>query len=152
MRFYRLPPQITRLVLLTIGIVAVYLVARAVLTPKSFGLLGWYRAEALNDAVRPEPVYAGKVACQECHAEQFDTVAAHEHRSLSCEACHGAAQDHAQNPDIKPAILNYSHCVRCHELAPSRPKWHKQINSKDHYTGSLCTECHIPHHPSEAPQ
>ena len=33
----------------------------------------------------------------------------------------------ADNPDLKPEILTYSHCVRCHEANPARPKWHKQI-------------------------
>jgi nitrate/TMAO reductase-like tetraheme cytochrome c subunit len=42
-------------------------------------------------------------------------------------------------------------CLRCHEANPSRPKWHKQIVSKDHYTGSKCTECHVPHSPLEVP-
>ena len=27
----------------------------------------------------------------------------------------------------------------------------KQINSKDHYTGQRCIECHSPHQPNEVP-
>jgi hypothetical protein len=47
MRPFKMPPQIVRLVLLTFAIVGSYLVARSFLTPRSFGELGWYRAEAL---------------------------------------------------------------------------------------------------------
>ncbi len=54
------------------------------------------------------------------------------------------------NPDVKMAVLHYSLCLRCHEANPSRPKWHKQIVSKNHYPGK-CTECHVPHSPSEVP-
>ena len=74
-----------------------------------------------------------------------------EHRTLSCETCHGAAQGHVENPDLKLEKLTFSHCVRCHEASPSRPKWLKQIQVKDHYTGQRCTECHSPHQPNEVP-
>jgi nitrate/TMAO reductase-like tetraheme cytochrome c subunit len=42
-------------------------------------------------------------------------------------------------------------CVRCHQASPSRPKWLHQINIHNHYTGSVCTECHVPHQPNEVP-
>ena len=91
----------------------------------------------------------------------------------------GSAKAHAENPAIqieqlkpkeKPGTAKaeaatpatetekheiekreYSRCVRCHEANPSRPKWHKQVVSKSHYTGSLCSECHLAHNPSEVP-
>jgi hypothetical protein len=44
MRRFKMPPQIVRLVLLTLAIVGSYLIARAFLTPASFGELGWYRS------------------------------------------------------------------------------------------------------------
>lgn len=145
-----MPPQITRLVLLTIGIVGSYLVARQLLTPASFGDLGWYRAAAITDIRSPEPEYGGKKLCAECHTEQAAKLAERGHKSLSCEGCHGASQNHALNPDLKTAILNFSHCVRCHEANPSRPSWHKQIESKAHFPGDACTDCHPPHDPLES--
>ncbi|MBM3880762.1 MAG: hypothetical protein FJ387_13780 [Verrucomicrobia bacterium] len=148
---FSLPPQILRLVLLTIAIVAVYLVARYFLTPPSFGQFGFYRGDVLQELASLEPVYAGKKACEECHSEQYQQVAQAEHKSVSCEACHGSGQAHAEDPDVKMAILGFSRCVRCHEENPSRPKWHKQINSRTHYTGEKCTECHLPHQPNEVP-
>lgn len=149
---FRMPPQIIRLVILTIGIVAAYLVARYFLTPPSFGEYGWYRGQALAELRGAPPVFAGRKACEECHPNEYERVAKHEHQSVSCEACHGPGQAHADNPDVAGMrILTYSHCVRCHEANPSRPKWHKQIDPKDHYSGEKCTECHIPHHPSEVP-
>ncbi len=152
MRLLRLPPQITRLVLLTVGIIGSYSIARYYLVPPSFGEFGWYRANALGEIASAQPVYAGKPACEECHSDEYQMVTRFEHKTLSCEACHGPGRAHADNPDMyKMTILTFSHCVRCHEANPSRPKWHKQITSKDHYTGQVCTECHIPHHPGEAP-
>lgn len=146
-----IPPQVVRILLLALGIVLSYSVARALLTPPSFGQFGFYRGDAVREATMAEPVYAGQAECASCHDEEAQQVAAHGHKSLSCEACHGPGQAHSQNPEVKPQILNYSHCVRCHEANPSRPKWHKQVNSKDHYTGETCTACHVPHNPAEVP-
>jgi hypothetical protein len=150
MRHAFLPPQIIRLVLLTVAIVGSYLVARAFLTPPSFGEFGWYRGAALGEIAARTPVYAGKQACDECHSDILQKLAKFEHKTLSCEACHGVSKEHAENPDILPAKLTGSHCIRCHEANPSRPAWFKQIVVKDHY-GSKCVECHVPHQPSQIP-
>ena len=156
MRPFRMPPQVLRLVLLTFGIVGSYLIARFFLTPASFGELGWYRANALTELGPdgPSPVYAGKKTCESegCHSDEFQKLSKGEHKVLSCEVCHGPGGAHAENPDIhKMTILTFSHCVRCHEADPSRPKWHKQIDLKTHYPGDVCTECHVPHEPNEVP-
>jgi len=149
--FGKPPPQVLRLLLLTAVIVFGYFTARALLTPPSFGQHGFYRGAALEELASREPVYAGAKACAECHEEVVVALAAGKHRTLSCEGCHGASQAHADNPDLTPQILNYSHCVRCHEANPSRPPWHKQVASREHYAGSRCTECHVPHQPEEVP-
>lgn len=150
-RFFHMPPQVLRIVLLALGIVVVYSVARFFLTPRSFREYGWYRGEALLELRAREPVFAGRKACEECHSDQYQKLLKHEHKGLSCEGCHGAGQAHADNPDVKIDKSNYGICLRCHEANVSRPKWHKQIVSKSHYTGSKCTECHQPHSPSEVP-
>jgi hypothetical protein len=150
MRHLKIPPQILRLVLLTVMIVGSYLVARAFLTPPSFGRYGWYRADALAEIAAREPVFAGKRACDECHSDILQKIALKEHRTLSCEACHGVSQEHANNPDRTPIKLTAYHCIRCHEANPSRPAWFKQIVVKDHFSGK-CTECHLPHQPTEVP-
>ena len=147
----KMPPQILRLVLLTLGIVGSYLVARYFLTPPSFGRYGWFRAAALEEIASRTPVYAGKKACDECHSDVLEKLAKAEHKTLSCEGCHGVSQEHAANPDITPIKLTGNHCIRCHEANPSRPAWLKQITVKNHYTGQKCTECHVPHQPNEVP-
>ncbi len=150
-RFIKMPPQIFRIFLLAVGIVVVYAIARYFLTPPSFRQYGFYRGEALTDLASRDTVFAGKKACEECHSDHVQKIAKDGHKTVSCEACHGPAQAHADNPDVKLQVLNFSHCARCHEANPSRPKWHKQIEVKTHYAGSKCTECHVPHAPSEVP-
>ena len=155
MGFSKMPPRIVRLVLLTIAIVGSYLVARYFLTPKTFGDLGWFRASALEELANLQPVFAGKQTCvQVCHTDEGQKVLKHDHKTLSCESCHGASLAHADKPDVpefKPPKLGYSICVRCHEFNPSRPKWHHQVVLKTHYPGQKCTECHVPHMPQEVP-
>jgi hypothetical protein len=145
-----MPPQIFRLVVLTLAIVGSYLVARAFLTPVSFGELGWFRGAALVEIAARTPVFAGKKACDECHSDVLLKLTKFEHKTLSCEACHGVSREHADNPDVVPVKLTGNFCLRCHEANPSRPKWFKQIVVKDHYSGQ-CTECHMPHQPSQNP-
>jgi hypothetical protein len=146
-----MPPQIVRLVLLTVAIVGSYLIARSFLTPNSFGQYGWYRGEALAELSSRVPEFAGRKSCEECHAEVLKKLNKGEHKTLSCESCHGAGLAHVENPDVKMAVLNVSHCIRCHEANPSRPKWLKQIASRTHYAGDKCTDCHVPHQPLEVP-
>ena len=148
-RFFHMPPQVIRIVLLAVGIVGSYMVARYFLTPTSFREYGWYRGEALAEIATRDRVFAGKKACEECHSDVVKKLLQHEHKGLSCEGCHGPGQAHADNPDVKIGIL-FSACTRCHEANPSRPKWHKQIVIKTHF-GPKCTECHVPHSPNDTP-
>jgi hypothetical protein len=151
MRRFKLPPQILRLVLLTLAIVGSYLAARSFLTPLSFGQYGWYRGNALGEIANSrEPLFAGKQSCDECHSDILHKLAVDAHKTLSCEACHGVSREHGNNPDILPVKASGSHCIRCHEANLARPAWLKQIVVKDHY-GPKCTECHVPHQPSKTP-
>ncbi len=149
-----MPPQIVRLVLLTIAIVGSYFVARAFLTPASFHQYGWFRGNALEELASYQPVFAGKKSCEECHDDQYQKLMKGAHKGLSCEGCHGPSQAHVDDPDdtaARPKKEPFSACVRCHEFNPSRPKWHHQIVSRTHYSGNKCTDCHVPHSPLDVP-
>jgi len=142
-----MPPQLIRLVLLTIGIVCVYFTARYFLTPDSFGQYGHYRGKALAEIAAREPYWAGRRACDKCHDKVVQKLAQAEHQGLSCETCHGPSQAHVESPEVKLPKMSYDKCVRCHAASPSRPQWLHQINLDTHYTGDVCTECHDPHQP-----
>jgi hypothetical protein len=146
-----IPPQFTRLALLTVVIVVAYFTARSVLTPRSFGQFGWYRADAIEELRQKEPVFAGRLACNECHKEAVQKLAKAEHKDVSCESCHGVSQGHVENPDVRLPKLTDAHCVRCHERAPARPAWLKQMDPAKHYNAQRCAECHVPHQPTEVP-
>ena len=56
---------------LAVGLVA-FLIARSALIPPDFGVLGYYRAGALDDIKALPIVYAGRTACMECHDGTYD--------------------------------------------------------------------------------
>ena len=146
-----MPPQIVRLVLLTILIVTSYATARYFLTPPTFHEYGFYRGAALEEiAVARSPGFAGKAACDKnCHGKALDMLAKGDHKTVSCESCHGICREHVEDRQVK--VVSHVRCTRCHEADPARSKWIKQIESKKHYSGQRCTECHVPHQPNEVP-
>ncbi len=150
MRPVRIPPQILRLVLLTVVILALYFTTRYFLTPPSFGQYGWYRGDALEEIAARPPVFAGKQSCDKnCHAKALETVAKGDHKTVSCEACHGNCRAHVEDRQVK--VVAAVTCTRCHEADPARSTWIHQIESKKHYAGQRCVECHVPHEPNEVP-
>jgi cytochrome c553 len=147
----KLPPQLTRLLLLTVVIVAAYFTARHFLVPPSFGQYGWYRADFLKEAAALPTTYASAAACAECHDKVVAKFAKSKHKAVACEACHGAQGAHAEDPASKPAkITDGLFCARCHAANPARPEKFPQVNIAEHNAGTKCVECHSPHHPTEA--
>jgi hypothetical protein len=92
--------------------------------------------------------HAGSNICGECH-EQANVKKTGYHRNLACETCHGAAQDHVENPtEVKPETLRKREsCVRCHVYHQSRPTGFPQINPVVHNPLKACISCHNPHDP-----
>jgi len=149
MRFFNMPPQIFRLVLLTFAIVVSYLVARTLLTPATFRDYAFYRGAALVELRGHIPVFAGKKACGERHPDILKTLAKGGHKTLSCESCHEVvSREQLDDPHGKMVKPDVKICLRCHEENPSRPASFPQIVVKDHFPDP-CLECHLPHEPNE---
>lgn len=148
----KIPPQITRLLMVTAAIIAAYFAARYFLVPPSFGQYGWYRAAYLKEAAEMPTTYVGAALCAECHDKVVAKLAKAKHKTVPCESCHGAQGAHADNPSVKTAkIADANFCVRCHAASPSRPEKFPQVNLAEHNAGQKCVECHSPHQPTEAP-
>jgi len=149
---FKMPPQILRLVILTATVVVTYGLGRVLMTPATYGDYGAYRGAAIGEIASANPVFSGMKACDECHSEVLEKLAAFKHQTLSCESCHGPSREHANDPDINPPKVKFADgdCLRCHQPSPSRPLWLKQVDPIDHYRGKeQCTDCHLPHSPNE---
>ena len=148
-----IPPQITRILLLVVIIIVSYSIAHHFLVPASFGQYGWFRGKAIQEIASLPITFAGRKACLECHSDVADKMAKSSHKGLSCESCHYACEAHANDPTASSPepLKNPRFCVSCHEANPSRPAKFPQVDVADHAGKQGCTECHIPHIPTESP-
>jgi hypothetical protein len=134
--------------LLAAGLILFALI-RAALVPKDFGILGHYRAGAV-EANRVVPiVYAGQQACADCHGDVVESRAAAGHAPIACESCHGPAAAHAAAPDTAPPALPDGRelCVRCHAAGTGKPVRHPTVEVEPHAGDERCVTCHRPHDP-----
>jgi len=146
----KLPDQVLRLAVVFIIAIAALIVARQLFVPATFGKLGHYRAAALDSAAARPIRFAGLPACIECHSEVGATKSKSYHRGLSCEVCHGAANDHAIDPSSRQPLASKArdNCLHCHDYQPSRPTGFPQVIERIHNPMQACVSCHNPHDPT----
>ena len=128
---------------------ALFIIVRYFLVPADFGVYGFYRAGALDDA-RAKPVhFANSAVCVDCHTDVAKERQGSRHENLSCQACHGPLAQHSTgDTDAKPDALNPRLlCMRCHTTQAGLPKDFPNVVPKDHAGDNPCTDCHKPHHP-----
>lgn len=169
-----MPQHIKRLIGAFAVVIFLFLVLQQVLTPKSFGKLGHYRADAITENGMKEMHYAGSAVCAKCHEEAQTDKALGLHAQLQCEVCHGPGLKHALHADkFKDKELPDSlklhkpdqrkDCALCHQLNAARIKivFDTINNSMIHQVNTLkhnpvdkntkeelrCIECHNPHQP-----
>lgn len=151
MKFY-IPTHIKRLILVFAIVISLFLVARNLLVPDTFGKYGHYRAATLDDYSLLEIHFAGQQACLECHQDVEDLKAQDVHSDIHCETCHGPGQKHVTSGEatdiLKPSGREF--CGSCHIMNAAKPKNAiTQIDLNKHNIGKNCIECHNPHQPWE---
>jgi hypothetical protein len=129
--------------------ILLFLLARTLLVPHSFGRYGHYRGDALAETAAKPISYAGHQVCETCHTEVFDVKKDGKHARVACESCHGPLANHADDPgSVQPAKLDtLSLCPRCHTANAAKPKSFPQVNPVEHSNGMACDTCHKPHSP-----
>ena len=142
-----MPRHITRLILLMAAAAALGYVAKTFFTPESFYDYGPYRAASVPELAAQETVYQTPHYCKTCHAERLAQWSANNHKSVSCEVCHGAAQGHPQNGKLPIPSDTVKLCSLCHEAMSGRPQTHPQVAVAQHSSGQQCIACHDPHAP-----
>jgi uncharacterized CHY-type Zn-finger protein len=141
--------HLLRLAALFVAGLLVFSVARAELVPASFGALGHYRANAI-DEIRAKPLqYAGQGACADCHVDVVELRAKARHKNIACESCHGALAKHAADPSALTPTLPVATplCTHCHAANTGKPKRYPTVDIKDHAGSESCLTCHKPHDP-----
>ena len=127
-----------------------FLVIRVFVVPKTFGEYGHYRAAAIAEIAAHPVKFAGHQACTDCHSDEAAAKAKGMHRTVNCEACHGALAAHAADPtNVPPAKLDTAVlCARCHTATAAKPKDFPQVDPAAHSNGVPCETCHNPHSPA----
>jgi hypothetical protein len=92
----KIPEQVTRLSVVLILVIVVFVFVRSALVPPDFGKYGHYRASAVDEIISQEIKYAGHVICYDCHDDVADTKSGGYHKNVSCEVCHGPAAMHIE--------------------------------------------------------
>lgn len=145
----RLPDALVRLVIaFAVLLAAVFLVVKFAI-PVPYKNVEVQRAATIEKEAAKETLFAGAVACGECHEEIAREKRGGYHRDLSCETCHGPAKAHTEDPETvkPPAPRDRKFCPVCHTFNPSRPRGFPQINPVAHNPMKPCILCHQPHDP-----
>jgi hypothetical protein len=142
-----------RLLVALAGLVVLFIVARNLLVPPSFGRDGHYRATAVEEIVATETQFVGSFSCGECHSARVEQYAASPHAKVGCETCHGPARGHLTAVDADRVKLEVKRtidaCLLCHEAIAGRPESQPQIDLAAHAeenefdpASDACLDCH----------
>ena len=147
--------HVFRIVVLVAVILAVVLLARGFLVPKTYGLYGRFRGANVAEQMNLRtPLYAGAAACGDCHSDQAAKRSAGAHKNVNCEVCHAALGAHvkADGTVVAPPVdRSFTLCARCHRKVVGRPARFPQVDLDQHVNapveGKVCLQCHDPHSP-----
>jgi len=169
-----MPQHIKRLIIAFAVFIVLFLVLQQILKPSSFGVLGHYRADAIQENAMREIHYAGSDRCTKCHEEMHTDKAAGFHAKLQCEVCHGPGLKHVlyaarfKDGHLPDSLKLHKpderkDCAVCHQINAARIKilFDTINNSMIHQVNTLthnlvdkktkevlkCIECHNPHQP-----
>ncbi len=138
-------------------------VVRHFAMPKSFGLDGPYRYDALNDLKAQAPVHGARTDCRSCHSDVWDNAAQGKHATVNCEVCHAPLTVHAKGDEKiadMPSNRAASLCAYCHQKLRAKPEDMPQIDFMAHLTtleaapedgeiaDGTCIVCHDVHNPA----
>lgn len=173
-----LPGHAVRMFLVLATVATAALTVRSFLVPDTFGQYGFYDGNAIR-ANMAYPIHHWEPnACWDCHRERSSAWSAGAHKTVSCENCHGAGEDHVA-PTTHPAprfVLDEwlwlavtsrrpmakddspEACLVCHKKLRARPAVVPQVaDLETHMTDQgmtladaegKCTTCHDPHAPT----
>ena len=101
------------------------------------------RAEWASQPIR----FVSSSLCVDCHQENYGMWEQGNHRTVSCENCHGPAKQHLETGEPPSINTDRDLCGLCHAQLISRPSSFPQVNMAEMGNGEDCVSCHDPHEP-----
>jgi hypothetical protein len=153
--------HVKRIVLGLVVFAVMGLLGKMLLTPKSFGTYGHYRADAIEEEARVEIRHGTNASCFACHQHEAGIHLKGRHETISCEFCHGPYADHIQDGKkvgtlpVKRGEEITVLCLRCHNKAiQARPEeviktvvMPEHLESQNVKVTHICNQCHNQHAP-----
>ncbi len=153
-----------RLLLVLISIIVLsggFLLFKKLLLPKSFGVYGPYRADAIAEAALVPIRHRTNVSCFSCHSYEAKIHKKGKHATISCEFCHGTYADHVADGKkigslpVKKNKEITTLCLKCHntEIKARKEEVIKTVAMPDHLKlqevklTHNCNQCHHVHAP-----
>ena len=153
--------HVKRIVLGLVVFAVIGLLGKMLLTPKSFGTYGHYRADTIEEEAQVEIRYWTNASCFSCHQHEADIHLKGRHKTISCEFCHGPYAVHitdgkyvAKMP-VKRNMEIKTLCLRCHnKVIRARPEdsikmveMPLHLEEKKVQIDHNCKQCHMVHDP-----
>ncbi len=136
--------------LLAVLLVALFVVPRVLPIPASFLSFGFHRSDKITNeelwASLPMQ-YANPSICNDCHQEQYNAWRQANHKTVSCENCHGPSKKHTESQELPVVDTSAELCATCHAKLISRPANFPQVEPEKHAGQTECITCHNPHDP-----
>lgn len=153
--------HVKRIVLGLVVFAVIGLLGKMLLTPKSFGTYGHYRADTIEEEARVEIRHGTNASCFSCHKHEADIHLKGRHKTISCEFCHGPYADHIMDGKkvgtlpVKRGEEIRVLCLRCHNKAiQARPEeviktvvMPEHLESQKVKVTHICNQCHNQHAP-----
>jgi len=153
--------HVKRIVLGLAVFAVIGLLGKMLLTPKSFGTYGHYRADTIAEEAQVEIRHGTNASCFSCHQHEADIHLKGRHKTISCEFCHGTYADHIKDGKkvgtlpVKRGEEIKVLCLRCHNKAiQARPEeviktvvMPEHLESQKVKVTHICNQCHNQHAP-----
>lgn len=91
--------------------------------------------------------YVQSSTCQNCHEDKYGLWAKGNHKTVSCENCHGPAKAHLETGAAEALDTSRELCGLCHAKLVSRPSNFPQVDMVTMGGDAECVTCHDPHDP-----
>ncbi|MBM2831930.1 MAG: hypothetical protein HW414_982 [Dehalococcoidia bacterium] len=91
--------------------------------------------------------YAQTSTCSSCHKDNHALWEKGDHKTVSCENCHGPAVAHLETGARPVMDTSRKLCSTCHAQLAARPYDFPQVDTATHGGQAACITCHNPHTP-----